>query len=194
VHDCFERSLNGKPPADSSKEMQAIVAYIKWLGKDVTKEEKPGGTSIFELPLLARAADPQKGKLVYSAKCVSCHGTNGEGVPNMDRVEYQYPPLWGKNSFNSGAGLYRLSRLAGYVRMNMPYGPTFEAMQLTDEEAWDVAAFISTQPRPVMNISKDWPDISKKPFDHPFGPYSDKFSESQHKFGPFQPIKKAVKI
>lgn len=31
--------------------------------------------------------------------------------------------------------------------------------------------------------------ISKKPIDHPFGPYADSFSEQQHKLGPFGPIK-----
>lgn len=193
VRDCFERSLNGKSPVDSSKEMQAIVAYIKWVGSEVAKEKKPEGAGIYDLPFLERAADPLKGKEIYAGKCVSCHGANGEGVPNADNTEYTYPPLWGKYSFNTGAGLFRLSRLAGYVRMNMPYGPTFESMQLTDEEAWDVAAFINTQPRPLMNIKNDWPDISKKPFDHPFGPYTDQFSELQHKLGPFEPIKKVAK-
>jgi thiosulfate dehydrogenase len=37
-------------------------------------------------------------------------------------------------------------------------------------------------------LKTDWPDVSKKPFDHPFGPFSDPFSEAQHKFGPFGPI------
>jgi thiosulfate dehydrogenase len=35
----------------------------------------------------------------------------------------------------------------------------------------------------------DWPNISKKPIDHPFGPYADVFSEKQHKYGPYKPIK-----
>ena len=41
----------------------------------------------------------------------------------------------------------------------------------------------------LKDLSKDWPKISKKPFDHPFGPYVDPFSEEQHKFGPYKPIK-----
>ena len=32
VNDCFERSLNGESLDTGSKEMQAIYAYIKWLG------------------------------------------------------------------------------------------------------------------------------------------------------------------
>jgi thiosulfate dehydrogenase len=27
--------------------------------------------------------------------------------------------------------------------------------------------------------------------DHPFGPFSDEFTEEQHKFGPFKPIQAA---
>ena len=193
VRDCFERSLNGKAPSDSSKEMQAMVAYIKWVGSEVTEKNKPDGTGIYDLPVLERATDPEKGKIVFATKCVSCHGANGEGVPNSNFSEYTFPPLFGKHSYNSGAGLFRLSRLAGYVKMNMPQGVTYLSPQLTDEEAWDVAAFINTQSRPGMNIQNDWPDISKKPFDHPFGPYADAFAEQQHKFGPFEPIKKAAK-
>jgi thiosulfate dehydrogenase len=64
---------------------------------------------------------------------------------------------------------------------------------LTDEECWDVAAFINTQPHPSKDISRDWPDMSKKPVDHPFGPYADGFTEQQHKFGPFKPIIAAKK-
>lgn len=66
----------------------------------------------------------------------------------------------------------------------MPFG----AAQLTDEEAWDVAAFVNSQPRPVKVFPDDWPVISTKPADHPFGPFGDTFSEQQHKYGPFGPI------
>ena len=110
-----------------------------------------------------------------------------------DTLSYQYPPLWGTHSYNNGAGLYRLSRLAGYVKSNMPFGASYDAPQLTDEEAWDVAAYINSQPRPVKDLSKDWPKLSGKPFDHPFGPYADTFSEAQHKYGPWGPIAAAKK-
>jgi thiosulfate dehydrogenase len=111
-----------------------------------------------------------------------------------DGKSYTYPPLWGPNSYNSGAGLFRLSRLAGYVRDNMPLNQaTHKAPILSDEESWDVAAFVNSRPRPSKDLSKDWPNIAKKPIDHPFGPYADGFSETQHKFGPFKPIIEARK-
>lgn len=191
INDCFERSLNGQPLERESKEMKAMVAYITWLGKDVPKGESPKGVGLYEVPLLDRSADPIKGKVVYDRQCASCHQAEGQGMPKPDGTGYVYPPLWGPHSYNSGAGLFRLSRFAGYVRANMPLGATFENPILTDEEAWDVAAYVNSLDRPSKDLSKDWPDISKKPIDHPFGPYSDGFSEEQHKFGPFQPIKEA---
>jgi thiosulfate dehydrogenase len=189
VNDCFERSLNGKALDSNSTEMKAIYAYIKWLGEDLQKGTKPKGSGIAELPFMNRAADPEKGKAVYVQKCQTCHGADGSGMMNLDGTMYQYPPLWGPHSYNSGAGLFRLSRFAGYVKNNMPQGADYHLPQLSNEEAWDVAAFVNSQPRPSKDLSKDWPDISKKPVDHPFGPYADPFNEHQHKYGPYGPIK-----
>lgn len=191
INDCLQRSLNGKTIDSLSKEMKAMVAYLKWVGKDVPKGTKPTGSGTVELPFMDRAADPAKGKLLYISKCQSCHGKNGEGIFQPDSSAYVYPPLWGPNSYNTGAGLYRLTRFAGYVKYTMPFGASHQNPQLSDEEAWDVAAFVNSQPRPKKLFSKDWPELSLKAIDYPFGPYTDSFSEKQHKYGPFGPIKKA---
>lgn len=189
VSDCFERSLNGTAPDSNSREYKAIETYIKWVGRNVKKGEKPVGSGIEKLPFLDRAADTIKGKAVYAAQCESCHGPNGEGQFNAEKTGYIYPPLWGQHSYNSGAGLYRLSNFAGYVKNNMPFKLASHGnAKLSTEEAWDVAAYVNSRPRPLRDPGTDWPDISKKPFDHPFGPYADGFSESQHKFGPYKPI------
>ncbi|TDB67355.1 c-type cytochrome [Arundinibacter roseus] len=188
VNDCFERSLNGKALDSTSREMQAILAYIAWVGTDVPAKTTPRGSGIYKLKNLDRPTDPVAGKQVYELKCQSCHQANGEGVMAANGKSYTYPPLWGEHSYNSGAGLYRISNFAGYVKYNMPFGITYEHPQLTDEESWDVAAFVNSQPRPAKDLSADWPDIAAKPFDHPFGPYADPFSEKQHKFGPYGPI------
>ncbi|MCW3103751.1 MAG: cytochrome [Bacteroidetes bacterium] len=188
VNDCFERSLNGKALDSMSREMQAITAYIVWLGKDVKKGDKPKGVGITDLAFMDHAADPVKGKSIYAAKCQSCHAAGGEGKMNADLLTYQYPPLWGAHSYNTGAGLYRLSRFAGYVMSNMPFGASYDAPQLSAEEAWDVAAYVNSQQRPAKDLALDWPKIEGKPVDHPFGPYVDSFNEQQHKYGPFAPI------
>ena len=189
INDCVERSLNGHPLDTTGREIQAIYAYIKWLGQNVPKGVRPPGTGITEIPFAPRAADTVKGESIYTAKCARCHGPQGAGVFNADSGRYTYPPLWGPHSYNTGAGLFRLSRLAGYIKDNMPFGASHNAPQLTDMEAWDLAAFINSRPRPQKTFPGDWPDISRKPFDHPFGPYADTFPENQHKYGPFIPIK-----
>jgi thiosulfate dehydrogenase len=76
----------------------------------------------------------------------------------------------------------------------MPFGATYQNPQLSDEEAWNVAAFVNSQPRPHKDQRKDYPDLTKKPIDLPFGPYADRFSIRQHKYGPFKPIQKNRKL
>lgn len=191
--ECFQRSLAGKAPDTSKLEIQSILAYMKWMGKDVKRGAKLFGDASENLTLLDQAADPIKGKAVFLAKCQSCHGQNGQGQLSEDKNSYINPPLWGKESFNDGAGMYRLTNMAGYVKNNMPNGATYLNPQLTDEEAWDVAAFVNSQPRTHKDQSRDWLDLQKKPMDFPFGPYADSYSEKQHKFGPFKPIREAQK-
>ncbi|TKT90694.1 c-type cytochrome [Dyadobacter frigoris] len=193
ISDCFERSLNGSKPDSNSKEMRAMVAYMKWLGKGTAKGETPEGTGLEKLPYLNRSANPENGRIIYKAKCESCHGVNGEGIPNPDKITFIYPPLWGKSSYNDGAGLFRISSFAGYVKNNMPFGANYENKILTDEEAWDLAGFVNSQPRPHKDQKNDWKDITRKPIDFPFAPYADDFSEKQHKLGPFQAIAAAQK-
>ena len=194
INDCIERSLNGEKLASNSREMRAIASYINWVGKDVPKNESPKGASLPDVPFLERPADPSRGAYVYKITCVRCHGNDGEGKYNPDSVTYQYPPLWGPHSYTTAAGMYRISRLAGYVKSNMPFDKsTHEKPLLSDEDAWDVAAFINSMPRPVKTFALDWPDISKKPIDLPFGPYADSFPEVQHKYGPFKEIADSYK-
>ena len=193
VNECLQRSMNGTPIDSSSLEMKAFVAFLKWVGKDVPKGVRPKGSATKALPYLQRAANKEKGKTIYINNCQRCHGANGEGIISHDSTSYTYPPLWGDHSFNVSAGMYQLSKLAGFIKNNMPFGITWQNPQLSDEEAWDVAAFITSQQRPVKLFSYDWPDISKKPADYPFGPYADSFPNIQHKFGPFITIQQKKK-
>jgi thiosulfate dehydrogenase len=188
VNDCMERSLNGKALDTNSKEMKAIYAYIKWLGNEVKKGGKVKGSGIEILPFLKTAANPKEGKIVYMQNCQKCHGANGEGQIDSTGKIYLYPPLWGKNSYNDAAGLYQLTKLAGFIKNNMPNGVNYQAPNLSNQDAWNVAAYINAQPRPSKDKSKDYPILATKPVDYPFGPYTDSFSEQQHKFGPFEPI------
>jgi thiosulfate dehydrogenase len=189
ITDCFERSMNGAAPDSNSREMRAMNAYISWVGKDVKKGKKPSGTWLEMLPYIERSADPQKGKLLYIQKCQLCHGANGEGKPDSTSGSgYLYPPLWGDHSYNTAAGIYRLSKFAGFVKDNMPFGSSYLNEQLSNEQAWDLAAFVNSQPRPVKIFKHDWPDILLKPVDVPDAPFADSYPSIQHKYGPFSPI------
>lgn len=190
VNGCMQRSMNGETMGTDSREMKAFEAYLQWVGKDVPKKSKVFGAGVKKLPFMSRAADPAKGKVVFEAQCQVCHGKNGAGQRSSDSAEYRYPPLWGPHSYNTGAGMYRIATFAAYAKNNMPFGTTYEHPQLTDQQAWDVAAFVNSQPRPTKYFAGDWPDISTKPYDYPFGPYADSFSERQHKYGPFTEMAK----
>jgi thiosulfate dehydrogenase len=76
----------------------------------------------------------------------------------------------------------------------MPKGITWQQPVLAVGDAWDVAAFVNSQPRPHKeNLEKDFPNRLQKPVDTPYGPYADGFSLAQHELGPFQPIRDAIK-
>lgn len=61
---------------------------------------------------------------------------------------------YGKDSFNIAAGMARLHTAAGFVKAKMPLG---QVGSLTDDEAWDVGAYFSQQPRPdYPEKIKDW--------------------------------------
>jgi thiosulfate dehydrogenase len=136
TNDCFERSMNGRPLPSDSKEMNAIVTYYQWISK---------GLPIYaDIPWLGlkhiestHQPSPAKGKEVYGQKCMPCHGGDGQGTPIG-------PPLWGKDSFNDGASMAKLAYMAAFTHKFMPQGNP----DLTEEEALDVAAFGTGQPRP----------------------------------------------
>lgn len=192
VNNCIERPHHGKPIPLDSKEMVAIVSYIKWLGQGVPTGKRVKGDNGVELNFLTRAADPGKGAIVYATHCASCHGKNGEGQWKYDSVTYEYPPLWGMKSYEAGSSMHRVLKAARFIKANMPdklafwYKPV-----LTDEEAIDVAAFINDDrihPRPIPTVSMGYDSLEVKPIDYGVGPFMDTFSEHQHKFGPYQPI------
>jgi len=152
VEGCLERSLNGRALPVDGREMQAIVAYLQSLSTDVGAATRIEGRGTPPLPYLDRAADVTKGQAVYAATCQACHQSDGQGLrkgKKGDAAGYLFPPLWGPDSFNDGAGMHRLIASAGYVRANMPLGTNYRTPLLSVEDAWDVAAFVNSQPRPA---------------------------------------------
>jgi thiosulfate dehydrogenase len=197
IEECMTRSMNGKPLPPGSPEMTALVAYMKFLSDGRPVGEPTQGRGAGRMQELTRAADPEHGNEVYAQTCAACHGTNGQGqrVGQVgDAKGYTFPPLWGNDSFNDGAGMDRLIGAANFIHGNMPNGTTWKAPVLSQQDAWDVAAYVQSQPRPQKpDLERDYPIRLQKPADNGYGPYADGFSQQQHQLGPFAPIRAAVK-
>ena len=178
VVDCFLRSENatGRLSADAggadgtesdraegdaalstaAKEVLAVSAYLAWLSKGYAVGVNPtwrGQNAIAQTRLLPLdALDRTRGESVYTERCTSCHGPDGQGVQIGDK---KAGPLWGPDSWNDGAGAARVYTLAGIIRYAMPY---LDPGSLTDEDAQHVAAFINSKPRPPYPFkSRDYP-------------------------------------
>ena len=167
INGCFLRSMNGKPLPKESADMAAMVSYFNWMKGETKPEDKVAGRGIGKIdPSLTPNID--NGKQVYAAQCAVCHGANGEGLKQANG-RMIYPPLWGDESFNIGAGMARTNTAAAFVKRNMPIGfhEKFPLGQggLSDQEALDVAEYFSHQPRPdFAPKSGDWPN-GKRPVD-----------------------------
>jgi thiosulfate dehydrogenase len=189
INGCMTRSMNGRELPRDGPEMLAIAAYIESLGPVYAAMGEGRRTASEQAPFVTpnRAASLQAGQRVFEERCAICHGTDGLGLQaTLDRSDgYVFPPLWGADSFNNGAGMHRVLTAARFIKAKMPLGQA----DLTDDQAFDVAAYINAQPRPQMaNLERDYPDRSTKPVDGPYGPYADEFPPEQHRFGPFPPI------
>lgn len=164
INGCFRRSMNGKPLPKGSPDMQAMVAYFDWMKRETRPEDKVPGRGVGKIDKNI-VANPENGKKVYVEQCALCHGEHGEGLKNA-AGKMVYPPLWGDESFNIGAGMARTYTAAAFVKRNMPIGfhGKFPLGQggLSDQEAVDVAEYFSHQPRPDFpDKVKDWPKDPK---------------------------------
>ncbi len=196
INGCMVRSMNGRPMPEDARPMQAILAYLKVLATNIPQDGRISGGGAGHMPELDRPADPVAGEKVFAARCVQCHGRDGQGVAHNPATlwfGYTVPPLWGPDSFNTGAGMNRLITAANFVHNNMPRGTDWLMPVLSVEESWDVAAFMVSRPRPVLaGTDRDFPDLLSKPVDTPYGPYADSFPRQQHVFGPFTPIREEI--
>jgi thiosulfate dehydrogenase len=189
INGCMERSMNGKKLPVDGKEMKAFVSYLNWLSRYAPEDGKLKGVGSTPIKIPNRAVSLEQGESIFITKCTVCHGNNGKGIKLTNSQGYQYPPLWGDDSFNNGAGMTRVITAAQFIKSNMPFGATFENPLLSDEEAYDVAGYINQQERPIKaNKENDFPDLKRKPVSTPYPPYVDDFSIQQHQLGPFQPI------
>ena len=164
VNYCFTRSLAGNRLPVESREMQDILAYLAWLSTGVPIGEGkslPGAEGILAMPV-ALVGDKTRGQAVFGAKCVACHGADGAG---NKAIPPGIPALWGAKSFSVGASMARQGKAASFIWHNMPFGA---GKTLTKQEAFDVAAYITSQSRPDSpGKENDWP-VGGTPDDVPY--------------------------
>jgi thiosulfate dehydrogenase len=153
INDCFRRSMNGQALPQSSVEMIGLLAYIAWLSQGVPTGAEVIGRGFRDITAPAKP-DPVRGKALYAQKCAACHGADGQGLRGAGNA-FVFPPLWGPQSFNTGAGMARATVAAAFVQAKMPLG---SGGTLNNQEAFDIAAYFTAQPRPkFVGATKDWP-------------------------------------
>lgn len=150
INDCFERSLNGKALSPAGPEMRDIVAYLAFLSSGIPVGSQMDGQGLPRLKPVA--GDSHRGAAVFVSTCTRCHGATGQGTPLA-------PPLWGSRSYNVGAGMANIITAASFIHAVMPID---RAQHLTEQQAFDVATYINTRPRPDFPKKKhDWPKGGK---------------------------------
>jgi thiosulfate dehydrogenase len=156
IQGCFAYSMNaqgsetGNPPEADSDVMLALVSYAYWLATGApTGDQRMPGRGFAKLAEPPDGFDPQRGENVYANTCAFCHGEHGEG--QFAQGQLVFPPLWGPNAYNWGAGMHSIKTAAAFIKLNMPFGladPLQKKGLLTDQQAWDVAAWMNSQERP----------------------------------------------
>jgi thiosulfate dehydrogenase len=150
INGCMIRSMNGKELPDEGHEMEALIAYFKFVGKGSPEGVRVPGMGLRPIQNPTSPPDARRGEGVYAKLCVTCHKEDGQGeLRQPPAIGYNIPPLWGDASFNAAAGMAKTAYAASYIRDNMPFGINYLTPVLTVQQAWDVAAYIISKPHPV---------------------------------------------
>lgn len=149
INGCMVRSMNGEKFAEDDEDLDAMVAYLTYISEGIPVGAELNWrhqSNIDDLPV----PNIDDGEALYQQSCMSCHAGDGSGIGSNTG-----PALWGDGSFNDGAGIARMTKMAGYIQNNMPIGAP---KTLSDQESSDLAAYILAQDRPEWkNHDKDWP-------------------------------------
>ena len=146
INDCFRRSMNGKPLVPEGRDMRDIIAYMAFLSSGYPVFARVEGQNFDSVPPVP--GDTVRGAATFATKCAVCHGVDGAGTD-------VFPALWGPGSYNIGAGMARVRTAAAFIKVAMPQTAPGT---LTDQEAYDLATYINTRPRPdFAGKELDWP-------------------------------------
>ncbi|HEY0983375.1 c-type cytochrome [Schlesneria sp.] len=151
ILNCFMRSCNGIRPPLGSEVSIAIATYITWLSTGqplkMNGVRSLGPHAVPDLKLDAGRAERQRGSELYADRCASCHGADGAG-------DEENPPVWGPRSYNEGAGLTDVRKLASWLKVAMPLDDT----DLSDQEALDIADYVNSHERPKFRLKDHLPE------------------------------------
>ncbi|MBV6273778.1 c-type cytochrome [Alcaligenaceae bacterium CGII-47] len=140
---CFQYSMNGAAPPADSETIVALESYMYWMAQQAPTGVKLEGQGYPRLAKPAQKPDYVRGKAVFTQNCALCHGAEGQGQSAQGKMVF--PPLWGDESFNWGAGMHSVSTAAAFIKANMPLG---KGGSLTDQQSWDVALYMNSHERP----------------------------------------------
>ena len=176
INNCFMRSMNGIRPIIDSEASIAMATYITWLSDGITMKmnaKKPVNNFYTKVwpgfkqvrPLIKKATHKNylNGKDLYVKRCASCHAKDGQGIGT-------FPPVWGSDSYNTGAGLSKLDKMATWLKHSMPVGNT----NLTNEEAVDISIYVNAQERDDFDLQKHLMPRDQR------GIYNSKVSKEKH--------------
>lgn len=176
INNCFMRSMNGIRPIIDSKASIAMATYITWLSEGIPMKmnaKKPVNNFYTRVwpgfkqvrPLIKKATHKNylNGKDLYTKRCASCHAKDGQGIGN-------FPPVWGSDSYNTGAGLSKLDKMATWLKHSMPLGNT----NLSNAEAVDISIYVNAQERDDFDLQKHLLPKNQR------GIYNSKVSKEKH--------------
>jgi thiosulfate dehydrogenase len=150
INECMTRNMNGRPLPKDGQEMMAMLAWLQFLADEnaaaSASRRQAHDPPLFKTP--DRQANPQAGEQLFVKRCTDCHGKDGAGLPASRNLAegYLFPPLWGSDSFTDGAEMHGIATAARFIKAKMPLGRP----DLDDDQAFDVAAFIDSKPRPHL--------------------------------------------
>lgn len=150
VLNCFMRSCNGTRPPLGSEVSVAITTYITWLSTgqpvQMNAQRSLGPNAVPGIALKADQANREQGAELFADRCAGCHGDDGQG-------DQENPPVWGPQSYNDGAGLANVPKLASWLKVAMPPDDT----DLTDQQALDIADYVNSWSRPAFVLADHLP-------------------------------------
>jgi thiosulfate dehydrogenase len=158
VNYCVTRSLAGTALPVDSREMRDIVAYLAFISRDVPVGRKLTAVDGLIPMKDTLVGDTLRGRQLFSTTCVLCHLADGSG-------KTPFPALWGPRSYSIAASMARQERAASFIWHNMPQ---IAPGTLTPQNAFDLAAYINSHPRPdTPQKENDWP-AGGAPHDVPY--------------------------